>query len=82
MPSDSMADAMVLAVYMPPQAPAPGHAFFSTAFSSSSRDLLGQPVAIGFERRYDVQLLVAEMTGADGAAVDDDARPVHARHAP
>ena len=36
MPSASIALAMVLAVYIPPQEPAPGMAYFSTSLSSSS----------------------------------------------
>src|SRR5690606_6787295 len=36
MPSASMADAMVLAVYMPPQEPGPGMAVSSTSFTSLS----------------------------------------------
>mmetsp|Transcript_28157 Transcript_28157/g.69343 ORF Transcript_28157/g.69343 Transcript_28157/m.69343 type:complete len:286 (-) Transcript_28157:657-1514(-) len=36
MPSASMAEAMVLAVYMPPHAPAPGHEFFTMSLRSSS----------------------------------------------
>ena len=39
MPRASMAEAIVLAVYMPPHAPAPGHAFrtMSKRWSSVSR---------------------------------------------
>ncbi len=36
MPSASIALAMVLAVYMPPHAPAPGHAFLTTSKRSAS----------------------------------------------
>ena len=36
MPIASMADAIVLAVYMPPQAPGPGHAVHSMPWRSSS----------------------------------------------
>ena len=36
MPMASMADAMVLAVYMPPQAPAPGQALRTMSWRSSS----------------------------------------------
>mmetsp|Transcript_19236 Transcript_19236/g.59337 ORF Transcript_19236/g.59337 Transcript_19236/m.59337 type:complete len:219 (-) Transcript_19236:664-1320(-) len=39
MPSASMAVAIVLAVYMPPHAPRPGHAFRTTACRSSSEIL-------------------------------------------
>ena len=35
-PKASMAEAMVLAVYMPPQAPAPGHALWITSLNSDS----------------------------------------------
>ena len=35
-PKTSMAEAMVLAVYIPPQAPAPGHAFCITSLNSAS----------------------------------------------
>ena len=36
MPSASIEEAMVLAVYIPPQAPAPGQAFFTICLNSDS----------------------------------------------
>ena len=49
MPRNSPAMAMVLAVNWPPQAPAPGQAWSSSASSSASVDLAGGVGADGFE---------------------------------
>ena len=45
MPSASIADAIVLAVYMPPQAPAPGQAWrtMSKRVASSMRSAMNSP---------------------------------------
>jgi hypothetical protein len=57
MPRASMALAMVLAVYMPPQEPGPGMAQDSTVSSSSSEYSPAACFADGFEDGDDVEVL-------------------------
>ena len=56
MPSASIAEAIVLAVYMPPQAPAPGQAWRTMSLRSSSAMRAGEELAVALERRDDVEL--------------------------
>ena len=63
MPSASMAEAMVLAVYMPPQEPGPGMAQASTSASPASSSRAGGVLADGLEDRDDVALLASSRDG-------------------
>ena len=58
MPIASMALAMVLAVYMPPQAPAPGQDVAYDVRAVVVVDLAGDELAVALKRRHDVQRLV------------------------
>ena len=57
MPSASIAEAMVLAVYMPPQAPAPGQLWRTIACRVRFVDLAGEVFAVALKGRDDVELL-------------------------
>ncbi len=75
MPSISMAEAMVLAVYMPPQAPAPGQEWRTISLRSCFVDVAGEEFAVALEGGDDVELLMFRgAAGADGAAVDHEGR--------
>ena len=58
MPIASMAEAMVLAVYMPPQAPAPGQLLATTSWRPFSSSVPARVLAIALEGRDDVELLI------------------------
>ena len=75
-PSASIAEAIVLAVYMPPQEPAPGKACCSTSASSASVILPAAcwPTASNTETMS--HRLAAPVPGQDGAAVDEDRRAI------
>ena len=75
MPIASMALDMVLAVYMPPHEPAPGHASHSTLWSALLVELARLVLADRLEDGDDVDVLaVGADAGQDAAAVDEDAR--------
>ena len=75
MPSASMAEAIVLAVYMPPQAPAPGQLCCTISLRSSSLDLAGQVFAVALKGRDDVELVSpSRCARLDRAAVDHQRR--------
>ena len=57
MPSASMAEAMVLAVYMPPQAPGAGTGVAHDLLALLFVDLAGQVLAVALKGRDDVELL-------------------------
>jgi hypothetical protein len=80
MPSASIAEAMVLAVYMPPQAPAPGRDCCDDLwrFGSSMRPAMYSPYDWKALTMSSFALLAA--AGADRAAVDHDRGAVQARH--
>src|SRR5262249_7445206 len=88
MPIASMAELMVLAVYMPPHDPAPGQASHSTPWTpwASSLPPCGSVCApwvwaARLEDRHDVDVgPVVGGTGKDAAAVDEDARDVEPGH--
>ena len=61
MPSASIADAMVLAVYMPPQAPAPGQDFLHNRLACVFVDRAADEFAVALKRRHDVQRLARLM---------------------
>ena len=65
-----MAEAMVFAVYMPPHAPAPGHAVAHDCLPLLLGDGVGDELAVALEGGDDVQLLAILMAGADGSAID------------
>ena len=79
-PSASMATAIVLAVYMPPQAPAPGHECWTMSMPLLVGDDAGEELAVGLERRDDVAHLALRVARLDRAAVDHQRRPVEPRH--
>ncbi len=56
MPSASIAEAMVLAVYMPPQAPAAGQAWRTHVLPLLFVDLPGEELAVALEGGDDVEL--------------------------
>ena len=58
MPSASMAEAIVLAVYMPPQAPAPGQLLAHDLLPACSRRSCRPVLAVALKRRDDVELFV------------------------
>ena len=64
MPSASNEDDMVFAVYMPPQAPTLGQAFFSMPSKSSFAHLAGGERAHRLERRDDGELLALPLSRA------------------
>ena len=72
MPSASIAVAMVLAVYMPPHAPAPGQLRRTISCRLFFADLAGDVLAVALKRTDDVQLLVSIGTGLDCAPIDHD----------
>ena len=75
MPNTSIAEAMVLAVYMPPQAPAPGQEWRTISLRSCFVDVAGEKFAIALERGNDVELFVVRSAARpDGAAVDHQRR--------
>ena len=55
MPIASMADAMVLAVYMPPQAPAPGQAWLTIFWRVVLINLAGNKFTVALKGRHDIQ---------------------------
>jgi hypothetical protein len=69
-PRASMAEAMVLAVYMPPQEPAPGMAHSSIASARGRRSCRGVR-ADRLEDRHDVDVLALVLARQDRAAVDE-----------
>ncbi len=72
---------MVLAVYMPPHEPAPGHASHSMAWTPLRIELAGLMSAYRLEDRHDVDVAaVGSDAGQDAAAVDEDAGNVEPRH--
>ena len=75
-PSASIAEAMVLAVYMPPQLPGPGIAVRSTCSTCCGADGARGAGADGLEHRDDVAPLLAE---TNRAAVDEHRRAIQAR---
>ena len=77
-----MAQAMVLAVYMPPQEPGPGMAQRSMSASSVVVDLAGGVLADGLEDADDIEIPAAQAAGQDRAAVDEDGRAVEPGRAP
>ena len=76
MPSASMADAMVLAVYMPEQDPGPGIAVRSTNLQLLLGHRALRVAADRLEYRHDVALVGA---GPNGAAIDEHRRAVEPR---
>jgi hypothetical protein len=68
---------MVFAVYMPPQAPTDGQAFFDEVFVAH---LAGAVGADRFEHADHGQILALPFAGLDGAGVDVNAGHVDARH--
>ena len=80
----SMAVAIVLAVYMPPQAPAPGQASATIETAVFLGDRAGQRLAVALEGRDDVDLLLDPdqwaQPGLIVPAVDHDGRPIEAAH--
>ena len=56
MPSASMAEAMVLAVYMPPHAPAPGQEWRTMHFALGLVDRAGDEFAVALKGGDDVEL--------------------------
>ena len=81
MPIASMAELMVLAVYMPPHEPAPGQASHSIAWTpfSSSLPAWYWPTASKMET-MSMSLAVRADAGQDAAAVDEDAGDVEPGH--
>ena len=76
-----MALDMVLAVYMPPHEPAPGHASHSILCSVLLVELAGLVLADRLEDGDDVDVLAVRAdAGQDAAAVDEDARDVEPGH--
>ena len=71
-----MADAMVLAVYMPPQLPGPGNRGALDFEQFRVADTAGGMAAHRFEHRDDVATLRA---GLDGAAVHEHGGTIEAR---
>ena len=80
-PSASMAEAMVLAVYMPPHEPAPGQACDSRSASSASVIRARGVLPDGLEHGDDVDRLPLPDAGQDGAAVDEHRGPIEPRQA-
>ena len=71
--------AMVFAVYCPPHAPAPGHAWSSSTRRSLSVILPGGVRADGLEHVLDGHVASLEASGGDGAAVEHQRRDVEPR---
>ena len=84
MPSASIAEAIVFAVYIPPQAPAPGHAFLHDRSAAASHRFARQRIRRNIEmpRQYrafaSVPLAAFGNGPADRAAIDHERRPIHA----
>ncbi len=78
-PIASKAEDMVLAVYIPPQAPAPGMAFRSIASSSAWGILACLVLAEGLEDAHDVEVAALVAAGLDRAPVDEDRGDVEPR---
>ena len=76
MPSASIAEAMVLAVYMPAQLPGPGIAVRSISFISRAEIAPARKRAARLEHGDDVAML---RTGPDRAAIDEHRRPIEPR---
>ena len=71
MPIASIADAIVFAVYIPPHAPAPGHACSTISRRLFSSIDFAEELTIRLERRNDIELLaVASVSGANRSTVD------------
>ncbi len=79
-PIASPTHAMVLAVNWPPHAPWPGHATFSSAWSSLSGQVPAAKLADHLEHVDDGDVLVVEAAGQDRPAIDEDRRDVEAQH--
>ena len=79
MPSASAALAMVLAVYMPPQAPSPGQIARSIASTSVPGDQPAGAGADGLERVGDRHLPVPHVAGHDRPGVEEDGGQVEPR---
>ena len=73
----SIADAIVLAVYMPAQEPGPRDRRRLDFLELGVVDLAGGVAADGLEHGDDVAILRSRL---DRAAVDEDRRPIEARH--
>ena len=71
MPSASAAAAIVLAVYMPPQAPSPGQVAFSISVSSSRVILPASAGADALEGVDDGEVAVAQLAGQRRARVEE-----------
>ena len=72
---------MVLAVYMPPHEPAPGHASHSICVDALRVELAGLVLADRLEDGDDVDVAaVGPGAGQDAAAVDEDAGDVEPGH--
>ena len=81
MPSASMAQAMVFAVYMPPQQPGPGIAVLSTSCSSLSVIVPLRVRPDGLEDRDDVAVLVAPGGWCRHRRTRRAVQPRHGHHA-
>ena len=77
MPSASIADAIVFAVYMPPHEPGPGIAVDSTSFSSASSILPAAWLPTASKTEMMSRCLRSRL---DRAAVDEDRRPIQPGH--
>ena len=82
MPRASIAEAIVLAVYMPPQAPAPGQAFATIACRVALVDPCRPRIRRSTERprRCRASRRRRQMARADRAAVDHQRRPIDPAH--
>ena len=75
-----MATAIVLAVYMPPQAPAPGHECWTMSSRCSSVIVPARYSPYDWNAEMMSRGLPERVPGADRAAVDHQRRPIEPRH--
>ena len=79
MPSASATAAIVLAVYMPPQAPSPGQMARSIWSTSLAGDLAGEAGADGLEGVDDRHVLAVDLAGHDRPGVQEHRGEVEPR---